>query len=115
MTYKIYDIVGEYATTADDGQKVYDQIHPELLAGNPVELDFSEVKILATLFFNFAIGQLLKDISADKLNQLLKFTALSSHGINILERVIPSAKRYYSDEKYHNAVDSVMADMATTI
>lgn len=41
MTYKIYDIVGEYAITADSGQKVYDKIRPQLLAGNPVELDFT--------------------------------------------------------------------------
>ncbi|MBD2387345.1 STAS-like domain-containing protein [Cylindrospermum sp. FACHB-282] len=115
MIYKIYELVGECAITADDGQKVYDQIHPQLLAGHPVELDFTGVKILATLFFNFAIGQLLKDISADNLNQLLKFPALSSHGVTILERVIPSAKRYYFDEQHRKAVDSVMADMAATI
>ncbi|MBD2542537.1 STAS-like domain-containing protein [Planktothricoides sp. FACHB-1370] len=33
--------------------------------GRPVELDFAGVEIFASPFFNFAIGQLLRDISPD--------------------------------------------------
>lgn len=110
MTYKIYDIVGEYAITADGGQKVYDQIHPELVAGNPVELDFTEVKVFASPFFNFAIGQLVKDVAADDLNRLLKLTVLNENGQSILERVIANAKHYYSDHKYREAVDTVLKE-----
>ena len=112
MTCNIYDIVGEYAITADGGQKVYDQIHPELLAGNAVELDFTGVKVFASPFFNFAIGQLLKDIAADNLNAKLKFTALNNNGQNVLERVIANAKRYYSDPRYQEAVDTVLEEYA---
>ncbi|MBD2772156.1 STAS-like domain-containing protein [Iningainema tapete] len=115
MTYKIYDIVGEYAITAEGGQKIYDKIHPQLLAGKPVELDFTGVKVFASLFFNFAIAQLLKDIPASNLNQLVKFTALGSHGLNVLERVIVNAKRYYCDQQYRNAVDTVMAQQAAIL
>lgn len=114
MGYKIYDIVGEYAITADGGQKLYDQIHPCLVAGEPVELDFTGVKVFASPFVNFAFGQLLKDIPAEKLNQLVEFTSLSADGWNVLERVIANAKHYYSDEKFRNAVDAVIADQATT-
>jgi STAS-like domain of unknown function (DUF4325) len=115
MTYKICDIVGEYAMTADGGQKVYDQIHPLLLGGKVVNLDFGGVKVFASPFFNFAIGQLLKDISASELNQLLKFISLNSDGYSVLERVIANAKRYYSDEQFRNAVDAVMTDKAATL
>jgi hypothetical protein len=71
MNYQVFDITGECAIAADSGQKLYDQIHAELLAGNSVELDFTRVKVFASAFFNFAIGQLLKDISPDDLNRLL--------------------------------------------
>jgi hypothetical protein len=115
MTYKIYDMVGEYAITADGGQKVYDQIHPELLASNPVELDFTGVKVFASPFFNLAIGQLLKDVPVDSLNRLIKFTSVRSNGWNVLERVVANAKRYYSDEQFRNAVDAVIAEQSATL
>jgi hypothetical protein len=115
MTHKIYDLVGEYATTADHGQKLYEIIHPCLLRGEAVELDFMGVKVFASPFMNFAFGQLLKDIPAEKLNQLIEFTALNDDGWDVLEYVISRAKRYYSDEKYRTAVDTVITDMAESI
>ncbi|MEH2179102.1 STAS-like domain-containing protein [Nostoc sp.] len=114
MVYKIYDIVGEYAITADGGQKLYDQIHPLLLAGEPVELDFTGVKVFTSPFVNFGFGQLLKDISAEKLNQLVEFTSLNADGYDVLEHVMANAKRYYSDEKYRTAVDIAIANIAVT-
>ncbi|MFM7409039.1 MAG: STAS-like domain-containing protein [Cuspidothrix sp.] len=115
MTYKVYDIVGEYAITADGGQKLYDQIHSCLLSDETAELDFAGVKVFASPFVNFAFGQLLKDIPAEKLNQLLEFISLSDDGWDVIQHVMANAKRYYSDEKYRTAVDSVMTDMAESI
>ncbi len=114
MAYKIFDLVGKYAISAESGQKVYDQIHPVLFSGNPVELDFTEVQVFASPFFNFAIGHLLKDIPAENLNQLVEFTTISSEGWNVLERVIANAKHYYSDEQFRNAVDAVITEQAAT-
>lgn len=114
MSYRIYEITGEYATDADSGQQVYDLIHPELLTGNSVELDFSGVSVFASAFFNFAIGQLLKDLSPDRLNELLKVTNLSPNGHSILKRVIENAKHYYSDAQYQNAVDTVLEEYAAS-
>lgn len=112
MAFKVFDMVGEYAITADSGQKIYEQIHPILVAGKSVKLDFTGVKVFASPFFNFAIGQLLKNITADNLNQLLEVTELSSDGWNTLERIIANAKQYYSDEQFRNAVDTVIAEQA---
>ena len=85
-----------------------------LLSGNPVELDFTGVQVFASPFFNLAIGHLLKDIPADNLNRLVEFTAISSEGWNVLERVIANAKHYYSDEQFRNAVDAVITEQAAT-
>ncbi|MEH2128334.1 STAS-like domain-containing protein [Nostoc sp.] len=114
MAYKIFDLVGKYAISAESGQKVYDQIHPVLIAGNSVELDFTGVQVFASPFFNFAIGHLLKDVPADNLNRLVEFTAISSEGWNVLKRVIGNAKHYYSDEQFRNAVDAVITEQAAT-
>jgi hypothetical protein len=112
--HKVHEIIGEYAIAADGGQKIYDQIHAELLAGNSVELDFARVKVFASAFFNFAIGQLLKDISPDDLNRLLHLTNLSGNGQTVLERVIANATRYYSDRPYKEAVDAAMEEYAAS-
>jgi hypothetical protein len=114
MSYRIYEITGEYATDTDSGQKIYDLIHSELLAGKSVELDFNGVSVFASAFFNFAIGQLLKDLSPDTLNELLKITNLSPSGYSILKRVIENAKHYYSDAQYQKAVDTVLEEYAAS-
>lgn len=114
MIYKVYDIVGKYAITVNGGQKLYTQIHPCLLNDETVELDFAGVEIFAPPFVNFAFGQLLKDISSEKLNQLLEFTSLNADGWDVINHVMTKVKRYYSDEKYRTAVDTVITDMART-
>lgn len=106
---KVLDIVGENCITMDDGQKVYDLIFPELKAGNPMELDFSGCRIFVSLFFNYAIGHLLKDFSSDELNRLLKISDLTSIGVETLKGVIANAKRYYSmDEETRRKVDEAI-------
>lgn len=49
--------------TPYQGKELYDLIHPQLIQGNTVTLDFSGVRICIPPFINFAIGYLLKDIS----------------------------------------------------
>ncbi len=106
--YKIIELIGKNCITLEDGQKIYDLIYPELTAGHTVELDFTDVKIFISRFFNAAIGQLLKDITPDVLNKLLKFENLSPVGKAILKQVIENSKRYYYDENYRKAVDEVL-------
>lgn len=115
MSYRIYEMTGEYATDAESGQQIYDLIHTPLQANQPVELDFSGVNVFASAFFNFAIGQLLNDVPADRLNQRLQVTNLSHSGSSILNRVLENAKRYYSDTQYQEAVDSVLEEYAASV
>lgn len=115
MQYKMREVIGEYCITLEDGQKVYELIHPQLIDGLSVELDFTRVKVFASPFFNFGIGQLLEDLQVDELNRLLKFTNLNAVGTSVLQRVIQNAKRYYSDEHFHNAVDEVLAEQAVSL
>ena len=115
MKYDILALVGQHCMTPEDGQKVYALVHPELLAGNPVELDFAGVDIFASPFFNFAIGQLLRDIPPESLNRLLIFSNLNLVGKQILKRVIENSKQYYSDESFRKTVDAVVSEQASTL
>lgn len=92
----------------DDGLAVYKKIVPELQARQSVELDFSDVKLFASPFFNAAIGQLYKDFSSDDLNNLLRMRGLSANGSIVLRKVTENAKVYYSSAKAKSAVDSAV-------
>ncbi|MEC4894073.1 MAG: STAS-like domain-containing protein [Oscillatoria sp. PMC 1051.18] len=114
MRIEIHTLVGKNCMTREDGQMVYDRIHSELLAEHPIELDFENVEIFASPFFNFAIGQLLRDIEPDSLNHLLKISNLNPVGKPILKRVIENSKKYYSDDEYRSKVDKVISQQATS-
>ncbi|MFN7209706.1 MAG: STAS-like domain-containing protein [Aggregatilineales bacterium] len=101
--------IGKYCVTAEDGQRIYEQIHPLLSAQQHVQLDFAGVQIVASPFLNMAVGQLLRDLDPATLNTYLKFENLLSGFKPILRRVIENAKRYYADPAYRAAVESVLA------
>ena len=104
----VRELIGENAITLEDGQRIYDLIHPELKAGHVVSMDFNGVTVFASPFFNAGIGQLLKDIEPGQLNDLLNVANLVPTGLNVLKRVIDNAKEYYSNPKHKAAVDAVV-------
>jgi hypothetical protein len=105
MRYQIRDIIGDYCVTLQSGQEIHDLIKPLLIAKESVILDFSGIKACACPFFNCAIGQLLKDIPYEELSHLIQYENLSTIGGNVLSIVIDSAKRYYKDANYRQAID----------
>ena len=112
LRIEVHALVGESGITLEDGQKVYDQIHLALRAGREVELDFSGVGVLASPFFNAAIGHLLQDVQPDELNRLLRVTSLVPAGSYTLRRVIENSKQYYSDPNIRQAVDEAIKEEA---
>lgn len=111
----ILTIVGKNCITTFDGQKVYDLIHPELQANQPVELDFTGVEIFAAPFFNLAFGQLLRDIQPKNIKHLLKVSNINSLGNQILKLVIENSKRYYSDPIFRSRLDEVIREQASNL
>jgi hypothetical protein len=103
-------VVGQNCITIDQGQIVYDAIHPELKAGRSIELDFDQVRIFASPFFNAAVGRLLQDIAAADLNRLLRVEHLSPAGLDVLRHVIENSKQYYSNPAERHALDKILSD-----
>jgi hypothetical protein len=95
LTIPIHALTGEYASDSSEAWTIYSQIHPELIAGNPVTLDFSGVAVFSAVFFNVAIAQLLKDISPETLRDKLKIEGLSGHGAELLGKCVENAKGFY--------------------
>jgi len=112
MHLTIKDIIGPRCIVKEDGQRVYDVIHDTLKKKETVTLDFSGVTQFASPFFNFAIGQLLKDIKEDDLRHLLQIENLDPPGRLVVERVIENASRYHTDVDYRKIVDDILGQQA---
>jgi hypothetical protein len=104
MKLDIKEIAGTNCITLQDGQVLFEKIHPQLKAGRPVELNFTGVRVFASPFFNAAVGQLLKDISPEQLNTLLKISDLAPVGLDTLKKVIENSREFYSSEENQRAV-----------
>ncbi|MCK4791538.1 MAG: STAS-like domain-containing protein [Desulfobacteraceae bacterium] len=112
MKIRIYDLLGSRCIVKEDGQRIYNIIHPALIKGETVTLNFDGITQFASPFFNFAIGQLLKDITIDDLRKLLQIKNLGSDGLLVIERVIENAGRYHNDVNYRKIVDAILEQQA---
>lgn len=108
MRLSILKEIGPHCIIQADGLKIYEKIHEPLKKGEEVILDFDGVLHVATPFFNFAIGELLKDIPKADVRQHLQIEHISEAGKLAVEREIENAARYHTDKKYRRAVDKVM-------
>jgi hypothetical protein len=109
MTLAVHSLVGPVCMTLQDGERVFEKIHPELKAGRAVELDFAGVGVSASPFFNAAIGRLLQDIKPEALNNLLRISNLNDVGMTVLRRVIENSKEYYSNPALRDALDEILS------
>jgi hypothetical protein len=112
MQIKIHDMIGPRCIIKEDGQRVYDAIHEPLKNGEEVKLNFVGVAQLASPFFNFAIGQLLKDITEDNLKQFLHIENIVPEGRMVIDCVIENASQYHTDVDYRKIVDSILEQQA---
>ena len=112
MEYKVRDNIGPRAIIREDGEKVYDAIYPVLARGEPTTLDFAGVSQFASPFFNFAIGQLLKDLTVDDLTKRLHIVHLTQDGMAVVKRVIENASQYHRDVDYRRIVDTILEEQA---
>ena len=108
MKVEIKELIGQNCLTLEEGEKVYQQILPELNAGHEVVLEFDGVGVFASPFFNSAIGRLLKDKDSDELNRLLHFEHLASAGWQVLRRVVENAKQYYTEPDLRKALEEIL-------
>lgn len=109
---EIKSLVGERVVTSEDGQQVYERIHPELVAGNGVCLDFTGVTVFASPFFNSAVGQLLQDLRTAELNRLLDVKGLAPDGRLVWHRVVRNAKDYWHNPEKRKAIDEILSKQA---
>jgi len=108
MAFNVFSLIGEYGITAEDGQKLFDTVNPELVSRHAIEIDFKGVRVFASPFFNASLGRVLKDLSLDEFRKLVKCTNLPPVGMSVLERVLANSEEYYRDPESRRALDDVL-------
>lgn len=96
---KAFDLVGKNAISMQSGMKLHNAIADDLLKGEMVEIDFSDVVLFASPFFNASVGVLLKNISIDQLMDRMRIVDCNEVGVELLNTVIQNALSYYNGEK----------------
>ena len=112
LKVRIADVAGEFASSPDDGQQIYERIRPELREGHTVLLDFTGVRVIASPFLNMAVGRLLEDDPYGDLPDRIETTGLSAHDTTLFERVIANARDYYGNPVTRRATDRAFANVA---
>src|SRR4051794_8999111 len=108
MEIRVAETIGPYGVAGDDGERLYALIHPALQEGVHVVVDFEGVTVLASPFLNAAIGRLLADIPAERLNAQLAIRHLPPSGAGTLQGVIENAHTYYTDPAARRALDDAL-------
>lgn len=107
MKLEVFNLFGKVCTTFKNGQALYDYIIKYLKANEKVELDFSGVRIVASPFFNGAIGQLYNDFTQEELDRNLIISNLVETGLEIIERIKDNAV-LLKDKEAQKALDDAL-------
>ncbi|MGJ7708488.1 STAS-like domain-containing protein [Escherichia coli] len=112
MRILIKEFIGPRCILKDDGQKLFEEISKQFLSKEEVTLDFSNVKMFASPFFNYSIGQLFNKFTQDEIRHQLHLENLEVVGNSIIERVVENANRFKSDVDYKKIVDEILEQQA---
>jgi hypothetical protein len=111
MRLVVREIINDRGKVSQEGQKLHDLISPILARGEEVELDFEGTRFVDVPLLRTAIGQLLKDHPKERVKTLLRVQNLDAHYRDYLELIIEKSSRYYTEPRYREAVDRVLARM----
>ena len=111
MRIVVREAINEQGKISEQGQKLHDLISPVLARGERVELDFEGSRAVCTPLLSTAIGQLLKDHPLERVHSLLHVQGLDEHYRETLELVLEKSHRYYTEPRYREAVDRILARM----
>ena len=101
--FKVFDVTGcgaiAPAIAIEHGQRLYRLIHPHLTNGDSLQLDFTGVETLTDVFIGQSLGQLFRDIPAQKIRELIDFKGLDNDKYGMIQRTMNRAYRWYFNEQ----------------
>lgn len=112
LLIKVFEITGtRLCVASDDGERVYGQIAAALKEGRKARVSFENVENLTSAFLNSAIGRLYGEFPEDKIKMGLSVCDIEKDDLNLLKRVVDTAKEYFKDpERVKNARKEVLGE-----
>ena len=92
----------EYITTGfsiEDAKKLQDVIQKQLNSSGTIKIDFSDIKIFTTLFFNNALTKYVMELGPDRYYEKFKLINLSELGQVTYNHSLENACNYYHQSK----------------
>jgi len=103
VKFKVVEFIGSpLCISADDGQKIFEQIESLLKAGNRVVISFENVTMIVSLFLNVAIGQLYSSFTDEEVRSNVSVDGLANDDVELLRKVVINAKKYYANLRQYD-------------
>ena len=99
----IMNVIGtSYCVDSSDGKKIFNKISDAIGRGKHVNLSFSGISLVTTVFLNEAIGKLFKDYSIDQFNEIILPVDLEDKFKKSWNLVCENSPIYYSQQEVHD-------------
>ena len=106
----VYKLIGsQIAVSSEDGTVLFKEIMKALNENIIVTIDFSNIKLINSIFLNAGIGQLYSKYDSAKLREYLKLANISNGDLSVLKKVVERAKQYFKDkESMDDVIDNTL-------
>jgi len=109
MTIKVKEVIEKnIAMSTEDGKKLYDKLHYELLnSKEKITLTFQGIDILISHFLTESIGKLYGTFKDwEKLDISIEITDLEKDDMELLKKtIIPNSKNHFKDTKRSDEIE----------
>lgn len=78
-----------------DAEALLNAIQDPISKQDKVTIDFSDITIFTTLFFNNALAKFLVEFGPEKYDKMFELTNLSEVGMNTYQHSLENAREYY--------------------
>ncbi len=85
--------ISNYALTEEDGIKLRNKMNEYLKDGQKVVLDFTNITLFATPFFNASVGYSFYNLKETKYNELISVENITQLGMSTYQHSIENAKK----------------------
>ena len=79
-------IAGPYCGTHSEGEKLYAAVAPFLKRGEKIALDFDQVEIASSSFFNELFGSIIEEFGEELIEEYISYVSLKPRHQFVLDR-----------------------------
>jgi hypothetical protein len=108
----VYEAIGNSAAiSTEDGEMIFNRVKDLLSNDKKIIVDFTNIDLVVSTFLNASVGQLYGFYSPDVIRDNFNVEGLSDEDLNLLKKVIETAKQYFENRSgFENTVKESFDD-----